>query len=69
VALSKTLLRGPFQFQDDSFYAVQAGAAVHGIVTGNGQGHGTIYLQFSDAASHQTCDLGNFEWSVAQLSH
>ena len=65
---NKILVRGPVLLQDDSFYTSQMGTAVHGIITQNGQAHGTIYLQYINSAGRRTCDLGNFEWSAALIN-
>jgi hypothetical protein len=49
---------------DGRIYASQPDAVVQGKVISPEEIMGTVYLRFTDSTTHQTCDLGTFEWDA-----
>jgi len=64
---SKPLIRGPIRIQDGNFFAAQGIASIQGIFASPQSAHGSLYLRYTDPATHQSCDLGSFTWSASPV--
>jgi hypothetical protein len=67
VDATKSLIRGPGQVTEDSFFIAQGVASIHGILVSSGQAHGALYLNYSDPASNRSCDLGSFTFTASPV--
>ncbi len=64
---SKPLIRGPLPLQDGSFFAAQGAASIQGVFASPQSVHGSLFLRYTDPATHQSCDLGSFTWSAGPV--